>query len=181
MISSPIFRFLLPTQNPLGFGAVDFVAFGLAILLVAVLLSRRQILSVAQKLAGRTGRLHGAACGPADCPAPGAACAPSRTHPSCRGRFQLSVARRHARPLPAGQPGASAAQILRSGFRTPGHRPTALFILSDKAWRWPSANCIRAAVGWCRAFRGRALRALLTGCCGLGSLRLGRCSAGCWR
>jgi hypothetical protein len=54
MISSPIFRFLLPTQNPLGFGAIDFIALGLAILLVAVLPARDRILSFAQKLAGRT-------------------------------------------------------------------------------------------------------------------------------
>jgi len=54
MISSPIFRFLVPTQNPLGFGAIDFIALGLAILLVAVLLARDRILSVGQKLAGRT-------------------------------------------------------------------------------------------------------------------------------
>lgn len=54
MISSPIFRFLVPTQNPLGFGTIDFIALGLAILLIAVLLARDRILSVAQKLAGRT-------------------------------------------------------------------------------------------------------------------------------
>jgi hypothetical protein len=54
MISSPIFRFLLPAQNPLGFGAVDFIALGLAVLLVSVLPARAQILSAAQKLAGRT-------------------------------------------------------------------------------------------------------------------------------
>ena len=54
MLSSPIFRFLLPTQNPLGFGGVDFLALGLAVVLVAVLLTRGQIVSTAQKLAGRT-------------------------------------------------------------------------------------------------------------------------------
>ena len=48
------FRFLLPTQNPLGFGAADFVASGLAVLLVAVFLTRAAALSVAQKFAGRT-------------------------------------------------------------------------------------------------------------------------------
>lgn len=54
MLSSPIFRFLLPTQNPLGFGAIDFVALGLAVLLVAVFLTRAAALSLAQKFAGRT-------------------------------------------------------------------------------------------------------------------------------
>src|SRR5580692_10987036 len=54
MIPSPILRFLLPTQNPLGFGAIDFIALGLAILLVVVLLMRDRILSFVQKLAGRT-------------------------------------------------------------------------------------------------------------------------------
>jgi hypothetical protein len=49
-----LFRFLLPTQNPLGFGAADFIALGLAILLTAVLLSRPAALSVMQKLAGHT-------------------------------------------------------------------------------------------------------------------------------
>lgn len=48
------FRFLLPTQNPLGFGAIDFVALGLALLLVAVFLTRAAALSLAQKFAGRT-------------------------------------------------------------------------------------------------------------------------------
>ena len=54
MISSPIFRFFLPAQNPLGFGVVDFIALGLAVLLVAVLLTRRKILSAAENLSGRT-------------------------------------------------------------------------------------------------------------------------------
>ena len=54
MISSPVFRFLLPTENPLGFGALDFVVMGLAVLLVLVLLTRTALLSVAERLAGRT-------------------------------------------------------------------------------------------------------------------------------
>ncbi len=54
MLSSPVFRFLLPTQNPLGFGAVDFVALGLAVLLVAVFLTREAALSMARRFAGRT-------------------------------------------------------------------------------------------------------------------------------
>jgi hypothetical protein len=48
------FRFLLPTQNPLGFGASDFISLGLAVLVVAVLLTRAAALSVVQKFAGRT-------------------------------------------------------------------------------------------------------------------------------
>jgi hypothetical protein len=48
------FRFLLPTQNPLGFGAADFIALGLAVLLVAVLLTRAAAVSVVQRFAGRT-------------------------------------------------------------------------------------------------------------------------------
>jgi hypothetical protein len=51
---SPFFRFLLPTQNPLGFGAVDFIALGLAVLLVAVFLTREAALSMAKRFAGRT-------------------------------------------------------------------------------------------------------------------------------
>jgi hypothetical protein len=54
VLSSPVFRFLLPTQNPLGFGAVDFVALGLAVLLVAVFLTREAALSMARRFAGRT-------------------------------------------------------------------------------------------------------------------------------
>jgi len=51
---SAFYRFLLPTQNPLGFGASDFILLGLAVLLVVTLLARRKILSVVQKLADRT-------------------------------------------------------------------------------------------------------------------------------
>lgn len=48
-----LFRFLLPMQNPLGFGAIDFIALGLAILLVAVILARTCILAFAHVLANR--------------------------------------------------------------------------------------------------------------------------------
>jgi hypothetical protein len=51
---SSFYRFLLPAQNPLGFGASDFILLGLAVLLVVTLLGRRKILAVVQKLAGRT-------------------------------------------------------------------------------------------------------------------------------
>jgi hypothetical protein len=47
------YRFLLPAQNPLGFGASDFILRGLAVLLVAALLARRRILWVVRKLANR--------------------------------------------------------------------------------------------------------------------------------
>jgi hypothetical protein len=48
-------RFFLPSQNPAGFGASDFILLGLAALLVVVLLLRRPIEVAAQKLAARTG------------------------------------------------------------------------------------------------------------------------------
>jgi hypothetical protein len=48
------FRFLLPMQNPLGFGASDFIELGLAIVLVAVILARARILAFARSLADRT-------------------------------------------------------------------------------------------------------------------------------
>src|ERR1700683_4646780 len=51
---SAFYRFLLPAQNPLGFGASDFILLGLAVLLVAMLLARRQILLVAHERASRT-------------------------------------------------------------------------------------------------------------------------------
>jgi hypothetical protein len=54
MIQSPIFRFLLPTQNPLGFGVIDFIALGFAVLSLSVFPARARILSLAHKLAGRT-------------------------------------------------------------------------------------------------------------------------------
>src|SRR5580658_5894938 len=54
MPSSSFYRFLLPAQNPLGFGASDFILLGLAVLLVVVLLTRRKILAVVQQLANRT-------------------------------------------------------------------------------------------------------------------------------
>jgi hypothetical protein len=48
------FRSLLPMQNPLGFGASDFIELGLAIVLVAVILARAPILAFARALADRT-------------------------------------------------------------------------------------------------------------------------------
>lgn len=54
MIPSPLFRSLVAAQNPLGFDAIDFVALGLAILLVGVLLARTRIPAVAQGFASRT-------------------------------------------------------------------------------------------------------------------------------
>lgn len=56
MFSSPLFRFLDPSQNPLGFDAVDFLMAGLAILLAGIMLTRAQLLSLANRLAGRTRR-----------------------------------------------------------------------------------------------------------------------------
>jgi hypothetical protein len=47
-------RFFLPSQNPAGFGASDFIALGLAALLAVVLLFRQRIELAARKLAGRT-------------------------------------------------------------------------------------------------------------------------------
>ncbi len=47
-------RFFLPSQNPAGFGASDFIALGLAALLAVVLLFRYQIELAAGKLAART-------------------------------------------------------------------------------------------------------------------------------
>jgi hypothetical protein len=48
------FRFFLPTQNPLGFSARDFLVLGLSVLLVVVLPLRARLLALAQTLAGRT-------------------------------------------------------------------------------------------------------------------------------
>src|ERR1700689_2895405 len=48
------FRFLLPMQNPLGFGASDFIELGLAIILVVVILGGAPILAFARRLAERT-------------------------------------------------------------------------------------------------------------------------------
>jgi hypothetical protein len=54
MPSSSFYRFLLPAQNPLGFGASDFILLGLAVLLVVILLARRRIRPVIQKFSSRT-------------------------------------------------------------------------------------------------------------------------------
>jgi hypothetical protein len=51
---SSFYRLLLPAQNPLGFGASDFILLGLAVLLVVTLVARRKILEIVQKFAGRT-------------------------------------------------------------------------------------------------------------------------------
>jgi hypothetical protein len=51
---SSFYRFLLPAQNPLGFGASDFILLGLAVLLVVILLARRRIWPVVQMLSSRT-------------------------------------------------------------------------------------------------------------------------------
>jgi hypothetical protein len=53
MISSPIFRFLSSAGNPFGFDAVDFIVFGLAILMIAVLLLRERLVVSARKLANQ--------------------------------------------------------------------------------------------------------------------------------
>jgi hypothetical protein len=49
-----LFRFLLPMQNPLGFGATDLIELGFAAVLVTVILARAHILAFARKLAPRT-------------------------------------------------------------------------------------------------------------------------------
>lgn len=52
MISSPLLRLLDPAQNPLGFGGVDFIVFGLALVLLLVIMTRAAVLSFARRLAG---------------------------------------------------------------------------------------------------------------------------------
>jgi hypothetical protein len=54
MASVPFLRFLLPMENPLGFGAADFVELALAAILVALLLARGPIVTFARRIAGRT-------------------------------------------------------------------------------------------------------------------------------
>ncbi len=54
MVPSQLARFLLPAQNPLGFGAADFLTLGLAVLLVAMLLPREKLVFAARTLAPRT-------------------------------------------------------------------------------------------------------------------------------
>ena len=51
---SSLLRFLLPAQNPLGFGVVDFIVLGLAVLTCTLLLARQRILAILRELAGRT-------------------------------------------------------------------------------------------------------------------------------
>src|ERR1700685_2986354 len=46
-------RFFLPSQNPFGFGASDFIALGLAVLFAGVFLWRQRIEKAARKLAAR--------------------------------------------------------------------------------------------------------------------------------
>jgi hypothetical protein len=53
MMQSPLFRLLAPAQNPLGFGAGDYLGLGLAALLVLVFLGRSRLLSMAAAIAGR--------------------------------------------------------------------------------------------------------------------------------
>jgi hypothetical protein len=47
-------RFFLPSQNPIGFGASDFIALGLAVLLAVVFLLRHRMEAAAGRLAART-------------------------------------------------------------------------------------------------------------------------------
>jgi hypothetical protein len=54
MLPFQFFRFLLPMQNPMGFGASDFIGLGLAAVLVAAILCSRRIESLGQRLAKRT-------------------------------------------------------------------------------------------------------------------------------
>lgn len=50
-----IFRSFLPLHNPIGFGAVDFIELGLALLLVLLVIARAWIEPAARKLAQKTG------------------------------------------------------------------------------------------------------------------------------
>src|ERR1700743_21723 len=54
MASVPFLRFLLPMENPLGFGAGDFVALALAAMLAALLVARRPIVTFARRISERT-------------------------------------------------------------------------------------------------------------------------------
>jgi hypothetical protein len=49
-----MFSFLQPMRNPLGFDSADFLALGLAVVAVAVIMGRAALVSLAHKLAGRT-------------------------------------------------------------------------------------------------------------------------------
>jgi hypothetical protein len=53
MASMPLLRFLLPMENPLGFGAADFVALALAAILVALLIARAPIVTFGRRIAER--------------------------------------------------------------------------------------------------------------------------------
>jgi hypothetical protein len=48
-----LFRFFLPLQNPIGFGATDYIALGVAAVFVAAFLLRRQLYLLAHRLAAR--------------------------------------------------------------------------------------------------------------------------------
>src|SRR5271154_2732418 len=50
-----LFRSFLPLHNPIGFGASDFIELALAVLLVVLVLARRPVEPIAQKLAPKTG------------------------------------------------------------------------------------------------------------------------------
>jgi hypothetical protein len=54
MIQSPILRYFQPAGNPLGFTAIDFMAFGLAALIVLLLLFHKPIEQASQRIATRT-------------------------------------------------------------------------------------------------------------------------------
>lgn len=49
-----VFRSFLPLHNPIGFGAADFIEFGIAVLLLAFILARSVIAEHAPRLAART-------------------------------------------------------------------------------------------------------------------------------
>ena len=54
MLQTPILRFFLPTGNPLGFSGSDFIALGLAAVMVLLLFLHKPIEQVAQRLATHT-------------------------------------------------------------------------------------------------------------------------------
>jgi hypothetical protein len=54
MLQSPILRYFQPTGNPFGFTAIDFIALGLAALMVLLLLFHKPIEQAARKLANLT-------------------------------------------------------------------------------------------------------------------------------
>jgi len=167
-----LLRSFYPFENPIGFGAVDFVELALAALLVLLVIARPVLEPVASKLALRTGwcmLLLGLLRSLCD------SCCWSTTRSDAvrRRRIQLHPPRRYAAPLPPDESAARAAAVLRDLLRPPAAHLQLYLCPRAGAGAGAGLARVRPSLGRRGAFRGRPVRPLLLDAAGLDHARLG--------